>query len=59
MKKDYPNEISKLEEELLSYMGENDLKVLKSGFPDKWKYLTKKLAYPYEYFGSIDDYKVC
>ena len=38
-------------------MGENDLKKLKTGFPDKWKYLTKKLAYPYEYFNSIDDYQ--
>ena len=38
-------------------MGENDLKLLKTGFPDKWKYLTKKLAYPYEYFNSIDDYQ--
>ena len=38
-------------------MGENDLKILKTGFPDMWKYLTKKLAYPYEYFNSIDDYQ--
>ena len=38
-------------------MGENDLKNLKTGFPSKWKYLTKKLAYPYEYFNSIEDYK--
>ena len=57
LKKDYPNEINKLEEALLNYMGENDLKTLKTGFPDKWKYLTKKLAYPYEHFNSIDDYQ--
>ena len=38
-------------------MGENDLKVLKTGSPDKRKYLTKKLAYPYEKFNSIDDYQ--
>ena len=38
-------------------MGENYLKNLKTGFPDKWKYLTKKLANPYEYFISIDDYQ--
>ena len=38
-------------------MGENDLKILKTGFPDKWKYFTKKLAYPYEYFNCIDDYQ--
>ena len=38
-------------------MGQNDRKILKTGFPDKWKFLTKKLAYPYEYFNSIDDYQ--
>ena len=38
-------------------MGENDLKILKRGFPDKWKYLTKKLAYSYEYFNCIEDYQ--
>ena len=38
-------------------MVENDLKKLKIGFPDKGKYLTKKFAYPYEYFNSIEDYQ--
>ena len=57
LKKDYPEEIKKLEEALLDYMGENDLKILKTGFPDKWKFLSKNLAYPYEYFNSIDDYE--
>ena len=38
-------------------MGENVFKISKTGFPDKWKYLTKKLAYPYEYFNSINDYQ--
>ena len=38
-------------------MGENDPKSLKTGFPDKWKYLTKKLTYPYEFFNSIEDYQ--
>ena len=57
LKKDYPNEIKNLEEALLDYMGENDLKILKTGFPDKWKYLTKKLAYPYEFFNCIEDYQ--
>ena len=28
LKKDYPNAIEKLEEALLKYMGENDLKIL-------------------------------
>ena len=57
LKKDYPEEIKNFEESLLNYKGENDLKILRTGFPDKWKYLTKKLAYPYEYFNSIDDYE--
>ena len=57
MKKYYPEEIENLEEALLDYIGENDLKILKTGFPDKWKYLTEKLAYPYEFFNSIDDYQ--
>ena len=34
-KKDYPNEIKNLDEALLNYMGENDLKILKTGVPDK------------------------
>ena len=38
-------------------MGENHLENLKTEFPDKWKYLTKKSAYPYEYFNSIEDYQ--
>ena len=54
IKKDYPKEIKELEEALFDYMGENDLKILKTGFPDKWKYLTKKLAYPDEFFKCIE-----
>ena len=57
LKKDYPDEIKNLEEALLDYMGENDLKILKTGFSDKWKYLIKKLAYPYEFFNCIEDYQ--
>ena len=57
LKKDYPDETKNSEEALLNYMGENDLKILKTGFPDKWKYLTKKLAYPYEFFNCIEDYQ--
>ena len=26
-------------------------------FPDKWKSLTKKLAYPYEYLNTINDFE--
>ena len=35
LRKDNPEEIKNLEEALLNYMGENDLKILKTGFPDK------------------------
>ena len=56
LKKKYPDKINELEEAFLDYIGENDLKLLKTEFPDKWRYLTKKLAYPYEYFNSIEDY---
>ena len=34
LQKDYPDEIKNLEEALLNYMGENDLKVLITDFPD-------------------------
>ena len=42
---------------LVKTLDEDDFKILKKEFPDKWQYLNKKLAYPYEYFNSIDDYK--
>ena len=57
LKKYYPEEIEILAEALLNYIGENDLKLLKTGFPDMWKYLIKKLAYPYECFDNVDDYQ--
>ena len=38
-------------------MGDNDLKLLKTTFLDKWEYLSKKLAYPYEFFNCIEDYQ--
>ena len=42
---------------LVKNLYEDDFKILKKEFPDKWQYLNKKLAYPYEYFNSIEDYK--
>ena len=57
LKEDYPNKIEKLNEALLNYMGENDLKILKTEFPEKGKYSTKKLAYPNEFFNCIEDYQ--
>ena len=50
LNKDYPDKNKELEEAPLHYMGEKDLKLLKTGFSVKWKYLTKTLAYPYQYF---------
>ena len=44
-------------DKLVKNLDEDDFKILKEEFPDKWQYLNKKLAYPYEYFSSIDDYK--
>ena len=38
-------------------LDEDDFKILKKEFPDKWQYLNKKLAYPYQYFSSINDYQ--
>ena len=38
LKKKYPDKINELEEALLDYMEKNDLKILKTGFPDKLKY---------------------
>ena len=31
--------------------------MLKTGFPDKWKYVIKKLAYPHEFLNCIEDYQ--
>ena len=57
LKKNYPDKTFEFEEVLLNYMGENDLKTLKTGFPSKRKIFSKKVAYAYEYFISIDDYQ--
>ena len=39
-------------------MGENDFKILKAEFPDKWKYSLKELANPYKFFNCIDHYQI-
>ena len=44
-------------DKLVKKLDEDDFKILKKEIPDKWQYLNKKLAYPYEYFISIDDYQ--
>ena len=38
--KDYAEEKTEIEEALLNYMGENDLKLLNSEFTDKWNFST-------------------
>ena len=49
--------VSESLDKLVKNLDEDDSKILKKEFPDKWQYLNKKLAYPYQYFNSIDDYK--
>ena len=44
-------------DKLVKSLDEDDFKILKKEFPDKWQYLNKKLAYPYQCFNSIDDYQ--
>ena len=44
-------------DKLVKNLDEADFKILKKEFPDKYQYINKKLAYPYQYFNSIDDYK--
>ena len=44
-------------DKLVENLDDDDFKILKKEFPDKWQYLNKKLAYVYEYFNSIEDYK--
>ena len=42
---------------LVKNLDDDDFKILEKEFPDKYQYLNKKLAYPYQCFNSIDDYK--
>ena len=44
-------------EELVKTLDNEDFEILKKEFPDKWNYLQKKLAYPYEFFNGFDDYQ--
>ena len=54
---DFPVDFEKLEAALNNCIPQNDPKILKTEFPDKWNYLNKKLGYTYEYFNSHDDYQ--
>ena len=44
-------------DKLVKNLDGDDFRILKKEFPDKWQYLNKKLAYTYQYFNSINDYK--
>ena len=44
-------------DKLVKNLDKDDFEILKKEFSDKWQYLNKNLAYPYEYFNSIDDYE--
>ena len=44
-------------DKLVQNLNEDDFKILKKEFPDKWQNSKKKLAYPYQYFNTIDEYK--
>ena len=53
LKKYYPDKIKNLEETLLNYMGENDLKTLKTEFPGRWKYLNNKNWHAHNNFSIV------
>ena len=42
---------------LVKILDSNAFVTWKKEFPDKWHNLNNKLAYPFEYFNGIDDYK--
>ena len=42
---------------LVKNLDVDDFRILRKEFPDKWQYLNKKLAYPYQCFNNIDDYQ--
>ena len=44
-------------DKLVKNLDVDDFKILKKEFPDKWQYLNKKLAYPYQKFNTIGDYQ--
>ena len=44
-------------DKLVKNLDEDDFKILRKEFPDKWQYLNNKLAYPYQNFNCIDNYQ--
>ena len=42
---------------IVKNLGSDVFVIMKKKLPEKWQYMNKKLAYPYQYFSSIDDFK--
>ena len=42
---------------LVKNLDVDGFKILRKEFPDKWHFLNKKLAYPYQYFNNFDDFQ--
>ena len=42
---------------IVKNLGSDVFVILKKKLPEKWQYMNKKLAYPYQYLSSIDDFK--
>ena len=49
--------VSESLDNLVKILVVDDFKIFRKEFPDKWQYLNKKLAYPCQYFNTIDDYQ--
>ena len=48
LENDFLGKIAKLDAVLINHIYENDLRFLRTVFPDNWNSLDRKLAYPYE-----------
>ena len=58
-RKEFPEKKGKLKHIINEDSSENTpLKIMRNEFIGKWRILCKKLAYPWEYFKKIEDYKV-
>ena len=44
-------------DKLVKNLSDDDFVMSKKEFPDNWQYLNKNLAYPNQYFNSIDEYQ--
>ena len=42
---------------MVKTLDDDDLKILKKEFPNRWIDSIEKLAYPYEYFNCLDEYQ--